>query len=318
MFGVSPGARLVASAADKAMLDDPMRRRSFLALCGALTAATGSARAATPESSQLEQHDLILDGDRRVARRSLLLVPKHAKPKATLPVLVLLHGLGEAGNEMLGIHAWGELYGLVAAYERLRQPPVQRTLPKQRFLTDAHREWLNASLSKRPFEGLVLVCPVTPNPHRLEGARTLDQFADWIADTLLPAVRKKTTLAGHVVGLDGCSMGGYVGWEVFLRKPELFSSVGAVQGAYGVAGAHHYAERIAHAIAKAGPRPLHVETSTGDPFRKANQALSAKLHAMSVPNELSVLPGPHNQPWLREIGTLEMLLWHSRMLNGHP
>jgi hypothetical protein len=31
-----------------------------------------------------------------------------------------------------------------------------------------------------------------------------------------------------------------------------------------------------------------------------------------VANTLRVLPGPHDQPWLREAGTIEMLHWHDR------
>ena len=38
------------------------------------------------------------------------------------------------------------------------------------------------------------------------------------------------------------------------------------------------------------------------------------LGELGVDSELVVIPGPHNQPWLREIGTLEMLLWHDRHL----
>ena len=31
-----------------------------------------------------------------------------------------------------------------------------------------------------------------------------------------------------------------------------------------------------------------------------------------IANDLQILPGPHDQPWLRESGALEMLLWHDR------
>jgi hypothetical protein len=89
-----------------------------------------------------------------------------------------------------------------------------------------------------------------------------------------------------------------------------------VQGAFSVAGANRYAQRIADAFARVGPRPVHLESSSGDPYRKPNEALSRRLHALGVPNTLRIPPGPHNQPWLREIGTLEMLLWHDRHLVG--
>jgi enterochelin esterase-like enzyme len=297
-----------------------MDRRSFIAGCAAVAASQGwtsHAGATTPESDELEQHDLVLDGDKKLARRSLLLVPKHVPPGRKLPMLVLLHGLGETGNEMLGIHAWGDRYGLVRAYERLCRPPVERLYPKQSWFSDDHIARVNRSLARRPFGGVVLVCPVTPNPYKLQpAARTLDRYADWIEQTLLPAVRERAPVSDGArhTGLDGCSLGGYVGVEVFLRKPHLFGSFGGVQSAFSAPAALSYAERIAKALADIGPRPIRLGSSGSDPYAAANRAFAKKLDELGVPNELSIPPGPHNQPWLKEVGTLDMLLWHERKL----
>jgi enterochelin esterase-like enzyme len=229
---------------------------------------------------------------------------------------VLLHGLGETGNELLGIHAWGERYGLVRAHERLRKPPVSREYPKLDYLEEARARQLNQSLERRPYRGAVLVCPVTPNPHRGNSASILERYTSWLVDTLLPAVRQKVGASSRVrVGLDGCSLGGYVGLEVLLRRPEAFQSFGLVQPAIGQASAVHYAARIAELISRVGPCPLHIETSSGDPYREPSRRLSEELSVRGVPNQFRLSPGPHNQPWLREVGTLEMLLWHDRQLN---
>lgn len=295
-----------------------MQRRAFLAL-GSLAACAFSARAGadTPSSAELVQHDLLLPGDKRIARRALVLAPSHVPAGTKLPVLVLLHGLGETGNEQLGLHAWGDKYGLVRCYERLLHPPVERLFPKQPWLTDEHRARINAELGKRPFRGLVLVCPVTPNPHKVgPAARTLDRYADWIEGTLLPETHKRVPClqGAKSTGLDGCSLGGYVGMEVFLRKPKLFGTFGGVQAAFNVPSAMQYAKRLAEAVKQVGKRSFHIETSSQDPFRKANEALAKKLGELGVPADLSVIPGPHNQPWLREVGTLQMLHWHDRHL----
>ncbi len=292
-----------------------MHRRAFLAATALVLARARRSRAATPLSAELDQHDLRLDGDPRLAKRALLLVPKAAPAGTPLRVLVLLHGLGETGNELLGIHAWGERYGLVRAYERLRHPPLARTLPQQRYLTDDHLATLNRDLAAHPFRGLAMVCPVTP---RTSSSSALDRYADWIEHTLLPAVRKTAPVGEGpaYTGLDGCSLGGRVGVELFLRKPALFGSLGGVQAAFNVPAADRYAKRIAAALRREGKRPIHIETSSGDPFKRANVALSNQLAKLSVDNTLSVLPGPHNQPFLREIGTLEMLSWHDRVLGA--
>ena len=294
-----------------------MRRRAFL--LGSTLAlpwwVAPPAAAKTPASSALDAIDLELEG--RWARRALVLVPRGRQRHRAL--LILLHGLGETGNELLGIHAWGERYGLVRAYERLLNPPVTPENPKLGYLEAQRAAELNSSLEKSPFAGLVMVCPVTPNPYRGDAAKVLDGYGAWIEETLLPAVRRRLAIgeAPIAVGLDGCSLGGYVGLEVLLARPGLFSSFGVVQPAISAATAGRYAERLASAVASAGPLPIHIETSSLDPYREPSQLLARKLTELGVPNQFRHSPGPHDQPWLREVGTLEMLLWHDRQLN-HP
>jgi dienelactone hydrolase len=122
------------------------------------------------------------------------------------------------------------------------------------------------------------------------------------------------------VALDGVSLGGYLALEVFCRRPEAFGAWGAVQGAFGAARAASYADRLASAVQRAvqrSQRPvrLHIETTDGDVFREGSTLLGARLNDAGVACELSVLPGQHDQVFLREAGTLEMLLWHDRGLS---
>jgi predicted esterase len=233
-------------------------------------------------------------------------------------VLVLLHGLGETASEALGLLAWSDRYGLESAWQRLSRPPLARTLKQARYLTDPHAEALNASLQAHPFEPPVVVCPVTPNPRaHPSAATTLDVYGHWLTETLLPAVKAAVPGADlDRVGLDGCSLGGYVALEVFLRHPGHFSTLGTVQAAYGMHRVKGYADGVAEALGEHGAIPVHVETSTRDPYREANEALVKALAKRGVHADLEVLPGPHSQPWLREVGTVEMLRWHSLRLRG--
>jgi pimeloyl-ACP methyl ester carboxylesterase len=298
-----------------------LRRRTFLSLPAAFAAGYPSLATALPEGEgELIEQELRLEGDPKLARRASLLTPKAGARGGKARLLVLLHGLGEAHDERLGVQAWPKLYGLVRAYERLRRPPVERTVPKHRYLTDVRRDELNATLSERPFEGFSVVCPVTPNPWGASSDRRLDRYTSWLVDSLLPEVGRRLgrKSAELHIGLDGCSMGGYVALEVFLRKPELFGTFGGVQSAFSVRSAAGYAARLADAWKRARQPPIQLETSTQDPYRKANEALARKLRQLGVPNELRISPGPHNQPWLREVGTLEMLLFHDRNLGERP
>ena len=42
-------------------------------------------------------------------------------------------------------------------------------------------------------------------------------------------------------------------------------------------------------------------------------ALAAELKTRNVPHAYRVIPGPHDQPWLREAGTIEAVHWLDRL-----
>ncbi len=284
-------------------------RRSLLAL--ALLGLGG--RAAASEAS-FEVRDLELAGDRRIGRRMTLLVPRHTP--GPVPLLVLLHGLGETHDERLGAHAWLDRYGLGTSYERLLRPPVAPLSSKSRHFDDARLAELNRDLLAHPFRGLAVACPFTPNVYRATDRKTLlDAYAGWLADEVIPRARREAdVLPGPKhTGLDGCSLGGYAGLEVLLRRPALFGAWGSVQGALGGHRVARYAEELRAVVSAHGTR-LHLETSLGDPFRGVNESLSLALTKLGVSHDFVMPPGPHDQPFLRDSGTLEMLLWHDRAL----
>jgi predicted esterase len=293
---------------------------SWLALAS-LSARASSGRAADeppPEPKlldELEMIDLKLEGGRRTPRRARVFVPRARRPDERFPVLVLLHGLGETENEELGVRAWGDRYGLLSADYRLRHPPVVRGRGK--YLPDERLAKINARLGDRPYRGFIVACPYTPNVYKeASTAAAVDRYAGWIKETLLPAVRGSTPARGDAASTasDGCSLGGYVALEVFLRAPEEFGAVGGVQTAIGEVPAIMSAARLRKAIDEAGPRAIHIETSIWDPSLKVHELWGARLTELQVPYELDVLPGGHDQIFLREVGTLEMLLWHDRRM----
>src|SRR5690242_5202357 len=50
--------------------------------------------------------DMKLDGQKDLARRAVVLVPRDVPAETRVPLLVLLHGLGETTNESAGVRAW--------------------------------------------------------------------------------------------------------------------------------------------------------------------------------------------------------------------
>jgi pimeloyl-ACP methyl ester carboxylesterase len=293
------------------------RRRLLRGCSGALAAAAlGADGLAAPGLGALDAQVLSIPVAGRGPRRALVLTPRQAPRKEGWPVLVLLHGLAETTSEALGLHAWSDRYGLIDADARLRSGSVAPKEPN-RYLTPERTAAIDMELRRRPYRGLILVCPVTPNVYKGGAtALSLDHYADWIDSALLPAVRSATPARrdAAATAIDGCSLGGYMALETFLRKPESFGALGGVQAAYGERMAMIYAERLRAAFARTGPRPLHIESSLWDPSLKAHQALNTRLHELGVDSDLAVLPGGHDQTFLREIGALEMLLWHDRRI----
>ncbi len=272
-----------------------------------------SSTSTLPTSTDLDFREIQVTGDKALGRRFLLCVPKHLKAGDKVPLVVLLHGLGETGDERTGIYAWVQRYGLATAYERLRKTPIAR-VSKRKDWTDARLAEVNASLTQKAFSGLCLVCPFTPNVHKLPNpTASLDSYASWIVDTVIPRARKDAPVHTDAArtAIDGCSLGGYMALEVFARKPDAFGAFGGVQAAVSEFRAPGYAERIAKALGKTA-KPSHLLTSEADPFLAGNKKLAAELTKKSVPCDLRVLPGPHDQPWLREAGSIELLLWHDR------
>jgi hypothetical protein len=286
-------------------------RRSLLLGTGTLL-TSGALGAAG--SSDLEERELEVPGE-RLARRCLLLLP--SAPTGRERLVVLFHGLGETVSQPLGIRAWADRYGLLSAHARLSRPPVTRTLSDVKYLTDERLAALNQALGEAPFRGLALACPFTPNVFRQPStALALDRYATWVVDGLLPAVAKELgrSAAELTPAVDGVSLGGYVSLEVFLRRPEAFAAVGSTQGAFRAALADVYAERFEKAFEKAGRKPVRVATSGWDSGRAASERLSRLLGERGIDATLSVPPGPHDQRWLREVGTLELLYHYDRVL----
>ena len=141
----------------------------------------------------------------------------------------------------------------------------------------------------------------TPPAHRIVDAA--------FASRMLPAAQRLVVRAGR--------------WSRLRRLGEAgsdrkaFGVWGGVQSAFNAARIPVYAEKIAAAFAKAprGPRAsIRIATSDADPFKEGNLALSAALTKKGVANDRVVHPGLHDQVFLREAGTLEMLFWHDRRM----
>jgi enterochelin esterase-like enzyme len=259
-------------------------RRGLLAAAASLVAwARSSSADVDPDwrPRELDMREVRVEGS--LSRRFVLGVPRTTAPGARLPLLVLLHGLGETGDERMGAWAWFERYGLGSSYDRVI----------------------------RPGRGLVLACPYMP---LLRDSAAAEEYARWLVATLVPRARSEAPVdESRATALAGCSLGGRTSLDVLLRRPEAFGAWGGVQSAIDEGAAERYAERLAAACERAGPRAFFVETSSGDPFRRGNEALARALGRRGIANTYAEPQGPHDQAWLRRIGTANLLEWFAAL-----
>ncbi len=267
-----------------------LTRRRFAA--GALgLLSLGGSPAVVPSSS------LIVRVVTLAGRRVLLATPAVMPEK--LRVFVLLHGLGEAHTPEVGARAWADRYGLLDADAHLRHPPVAASTSGFLPATEANR--INADLAAAPFAELAYACPHMPVP-------VTPAYAQWLAYTFMPALRAELPAFTGDPVLGGCSLGGYASINTATAYPATFPLLACTQAAISVADA----PRIATDLQTAGVRKMYFATSSADPYHDANVALGRHLGKLGADVTARSFPGPHDQPWLRDAGAIDLVHWASR------
>ncbi|MEZ4221265.1 MAG: alpha/beta hydrolase-fold protein [Polyangiaceae bacterium] len=248
----------------------------------------------------------------------VIYVPPHEQD-SKLPVLFAFHGRGEAlKGPKRGARGWVEDYWLPQADVRLRTGKV--SVGDLLVSDDAHAEKLNAALAAHPYRGVIVVCPYTPDimvkPRSLDAA---SDYGRWLVKTLLPRVDKELpTIGGRLsTGIDGVSLGGRLSVLVGFERPEAFGVVGGIQPAFDSAEAGEVARR-AKAAREKHTQTVRLLTSEGDFFLNPTRQLSSALKEVDVPNQLDVVPGPHDYDFNRGPGAHELLLFYDGALRPHP
>jgi enterochelin esterase-like enzyme len=247
--------------------------------------------------------------------RAVAIVPAWTKPGERLPLLFALHGRGEAQKgPALGVMGWPKDYALLRAIERVCAPPLTRAdfedMVEPSRLT-AH----NAALAERPFAGLVVVCPYSPDVD-LRKPREIREYASYVMGTLLPRARRELPVLGTpaATGIDGVSLGGALALRIGLANADAFGAVGSLQAAIGTEQVQDFTALARSARAKNASVELRLLTSDKDYFREAIEVTSAAWKKAGIAHVLEEVPGVHDYPFNRGPGAIEMLLWHDRVL----
>lgn len=246
-------------------------------------------------------------------------VPDSPDPSLRFPVLVALHGRGESlKGSRRGARGWLDDYDLDRAMARLLAPPLKKP-DFQGFVAAQRLRRINRELAARPHAGLIVVCPFLPDVLRRDTAfENAALLARFIVDVLLPRVYEKTPALGTAAatGIDGVSLGGRAALLVGLSRPEAFGAVGALQAAVDDSEIERFVELGAGALASNPGLRLRLLTSDRDHFLRVNQRLSAALSARGVEHRYLRVLGTHGYRFNRGPGSIEMLLFHDRVLRG--
>ena len=254
--------------------------------------------------------------ERGAAGESAILVPDDHRANATRwPLVVALHGHGEAMKPPRdGAMGWPRDYGLGHAIERVSSPPLDGD-DVQGFVDEARLAQYNAQLAARPFGGLVVLCPYVPELN-LRSHADLTDYGRYVAEVLVPRARRELPVFGAVesTGIDGVSMGGAAALRTGFARVDTFGAVGALQPAMSDDQVDEWVELAKAARARRAHLPLRLTTSHDDVYRDAITHLSNALTSAGVAHDFADIPGPHDYPFNRGPGAIELLLWHDRVL----
>ena len=98
----------------------------------------------------LEEREIAVPDSPHQLSRAVIALPTRRDRSAKLPLLVLLHGLGETVNPKLGLRAWLDAYGLGATVAHLQEGHLSRDA-KYEFLsrsTTITHPWHNPNAAR--------------------------------------------------------------------------------------------------------------------------------------------------------------------------
>ena len=248
--------------------------------------------------------------------RAVVLTPSQLAPGERLPLLVALHGWGETLRGVdRGALGWSRDYELGASDAELRRQPLRA----EAFLgfVDADRFGrLRRDLAARPYRGLVVVAPFTPDVLDADAGTLQHAFDAWVVSELVPRARRELPVLREreATGIDGVSLGGLHALEIGLAHPETFGVVGALQPAV-----RNRVDRVLARYSPSASRPVQrvrLVTSHDDVYRRDVTALDVAMRARGIEHDVRVVAGPHDYVFNRGPGGVEMLLFHDRALRG--
>jgi len=233
-------------------------------------------------------------------------------PEKRYPLVIAFGGAGECAKPPReGALAWMHYYKTDEAVHALQRNRLSAR-DFRGLVSEAHLKAFNRRLKQRPYEGLILVCPYSP-PLPFGGGRELPEYEAYIIDELIPALKKRYRVDPARIGVDGVSMGGARAIYYGFKYPEIFASIGSLQGAFG-SFMDAYAELVRAKGDVLKKRSIQLVTSDKDPLAPSIEKLHRLLAAKGISHRYHVLTGPHDYIFNQGPGSIALLVFHNEVL----
>ncbi|WP_240676265.1 carboxylesterase family protein [Botryobacter ruber] len=233
--------------------------------------------------SQYERKTFVANGDTLPYR---ILYPENFNPKKKYPLILVLHGAGERGNNNES--------QLVHGARMFLQPEYRKQFPAIVVFPQCPKDsyWSNVNIvrdetGKRTFNYLEEKGEPTMAMRAL--LRFVDELEDW------DSVDDKRMYLG------GLSMGGMGTFELLRREPNMFAAAFPICGGGHPAGADEYAKRVDLWVfhgAEDGIVPVEKSEVMVDAIRKAGGDV-----------KFTIYPGVNHNSWDYAFKEPDLLPW---------
>ncbi|MEJ2718252.1 MAG: alpha/beta hydrolase-fold protein [Deltaproteobacteria bacterium] len=233
-------------------------------------------------------------------------------PEKKYPLVLAFGGAGECMRPpRQGALAWVKYYKADEAVRALEDNLLNQD-DFRGLVTPAQLHKFNEGLEHHPYGGVILACPYSP-PLSVAERLDLPAYETFIMKELIPELKKRYRIAPQGVGVDGVSMGGARSMYYGFKYPEVFSSIGSVQGAFApfMRVYEHLVKRNREALKD---RAIQLITSDGDSMARSVEKMHRMLRANGIPHVYLTLTGPHDYIFNQGPGSLAVLLFHNQAL----
>jgi iron(III)-salmochelin esterase len=237
------------------------------------------------------------------------------QPNRKYPLIIAFGGAGECAKPPeQGSLAWLRYYKTDEA-AKAAESGTLRVSHFRGLVTEKQLREFNDLLKHRPYTGVILACPSSPPLWGLRGEVDFPEYEAFVMAELIPELQRRYRTDPDMIGIDGVSMGGARALYYGLKYPGVFSSIGAVQGAFGPY-VDTYRELIKDNKEALVHRSIQLITSDGDAMLRSVEHMHKLMRDENIPHRFTVLTGPHDYVFNQGPGALSLLLFHHDALSS--